>query len=54
MEAPEGFWGGVHEPSWRSLVLMEDVAVTKGATFIQPTTALTRDQVVDVLLNMAA
>jgi hypothetical protein len=54
MEAPEGYWGGVDESSWRSMILMEDVAVTKGATFIRPTTPLTRGQVEDVLLNMAA
>ncbi len=54
MEAPKGYWGGVDESSWRSMILMEDVACTKGAEFIRPTTPLTRGQVEDVLLNMAA
>jgi phosphotransferase family enzyme len=54
MEAPNAYWGGVDESSWRSMILMEDVAVTKGAEFIRPTTPLTRGQVEDVLLNMAA
>lgn len=54
MEAPQGFWGGVDERSWRSMIVLEDIDATKGATFIEPTTALTRDQVEDVLRNMAA
>jgi hypothetical protein len=54
MEAPQGYWGGVDESSWRSMILMEDVAATKGAEFIQATTPLTRGQVEDVLLNMAS
>jgi hypothetical protein len=54
MEAPKGYWGGVDESSWRSMILMEDIAATKGATFIKPTTPLTRNQVEDILLNMAA
>lgn len=54
MEAPTGYWGGVDESSWRSMILMEDIAATKGATFITPTTRLTRGQVEDILLNMAA
>ncbi|MFE3001619.1 phosphotransferase [Nocardia sp. NPDC059246] len=54
MEAPRGYWGAVHDGSWRSIVMMEDIAESKGATFIQPTTALTRTQVEDVLRNMAA
>jgi hypothetical protein len=54
MEAPDGYWGGVDESSWRSMIVMEDVAVTKGAKFIRPTTPLTRGQVEDILLNMAA
>jgi Phosphotransferase enzyme family len=54
MEAPQGYWGGVDESSWRSMILMEDIAATKGAIFIKPTTPLTRGQVEDVLRNMAA
>jgi hypothetical protein len=54
MEAPLGFWGGVDERSWRSMVLMEDIAATKGATFIEPVTALTHDQVKEVIVNLAA
>ncbi len=54
MEAPRGHWGGVDERSWRSIIILEDIAVSKGATFVQPTTPLSRGQVEDVLRNMAA
>lgn len=54
LEAPHGYWGGVDESSWRSMIVMEDIAATKGATFIDPTTPLSRGQVEDVLQNMAA
>jgi hypothetical protein len=33
---------------------MEDIAATKGATFIEPTTPITRAQIEDLLRNMAA
>jgi hypothetical protein len=54
MEAPLGYWGGVEERSWRSMILMEDIAQTRGATFIEPTTPLTRGQVEDIIGNLAA
>lgn len=54
MEAPRGYWGGVDDASWRSMIVLEDIVATKGAQFIEPTTALTRDQVEDVLRSMAA
>jgi hypothetical protein len=54
MEAPRGYWGGVDKRSWRSMIVMEDIAATKGARFIEPTTPLTRSQVQDILQNMAA
>lgn len=53
LEAPAGYWGAYDEPSWRSVILMEDVAKTKGARFIEPTTPLSHDQVVDVVKLMA-
>jgi hypothetical protein len=52
-EAPTGYWGGVDDRSWRSFVLMEDIAVTKGARFIEPETPLTRTQVEDLVQNVA-
>jgi len=54
MEAPLGYWGGVDDASWRSMIMLEDIAATKGAQFIEPTTALAREQVEDILRNMAA
>ncbi len=53
MEAPRGYFGGVDPKSWRSLILMEDIAVTKGATFAIPTTPISRSQLEDLLGNMA-
>lgn len=54
MEAPKGYWGAVDERSWRSIIVLEDIDASKGATFVQPTAPLTRGQVEDVLRNMAA
>lgn len=54
MEAPRGYYGGVDPKSWRSLIVLEDIAATKGATFIEPTTPITRAQLEDLLANMAA
>jgi len=53
MEAPRGYFGGVDPKSWRSLILMEDIAATKGARFAIPTTPITRSQIEDLLGNMA-
>lgn len=53
METPIGYWGRAHRSSWRSLVLMEDIVATRGARFVDATEKLSRDQVQDVLANMA-
>jgi hypothetical protein len=53
MEAPMGYWGGVDDASWRSIVVMEDIAETRGARFISATTPVTREQVVDLVGNLA-
>ncbi len=52
IEAPKGYWGAYDEASWRSVILMEDVAYSKGARFIEPTTPLTRGQVEDIVGQM--
>src|SRR5581483_1874304 len=36
METPLGYGGAVDERGWKSAVLMEDIAATKGATFVEP------------------
>jgi hypothetical protein len=53
IEAPRGYWAAVDDRSWRAVTLMEDIAVTKGARFIEPATPLTRDQVEDLVVNLA-
>ncbi|GAB4008901.1 phosphotransferase [Nocardioides ultimimeridianus] len=53
MEAPLGYYGAVDARSWRSMLLMEDIASTKGARFNEPTTPITRAQLEDLLTNMA-
>jgi hypothetical protein len=53
IEAPQGYWGAVDDRSWRSVTLMEDIAATKGARFIEPATPLTRAQVEDLVRNLA-
>ncbi|RNL80176.1 phosphotransferase [Nocardioides marmorisolisilvae] len=53
MEAPRGYFGGVDPTSWRSLLIMEDIAVSKGARFAIPTTPIDRSQIEDLLGNMA-
>ncbi len=54
MEAPLGYWGNVDGSSWRSIIVMEDVAATKGAQFSTPITPIGREQVRDLLTNMAS
>jgi hypothetical protein len=53
IEAPRGYWGKVDRRSWRSIVVMEDIAATKGARFWEPTTAFTRDQITDLVGELA-
>ncbi|MFL6062493.1 MAG: phosphotransferase [Marmoricola sp.] len=53
MEAPRGYFSGVDPRSWRSFLLMEDIAATKGAQFAVPTTPVSRAQLEDLLGNMA-
>lgn len=53
LEAPRGFWGRVDPVSWRSIAVMEDIAATKGATFMEPTTGFTREQARDLVGQLA-
>jgi hypothetical protein len=53
IEAPRGYWGAVDDRSWRSIVLIEDIAATKGAEFLPPTTGFTRAQMTDLVQNLA-
>ncbi len=53
IEAPIGYFAAVDPDSWRSIVLTEDVASTRGARFWQPSTAITRGQTEYLLANTA-
>lgn len=53
MEAPRGYWGAADDRTWRSVAIMDDIAHSKGATFSDPTTPVTRAQVEDLVQNMA-
>ena len=53
IEAPAGYFGAVDPASWRSIVVLEDVAGTKGARFwgVEP---VDRAQIEDLIANVAA
>jgi hypothetical protein len=53
IEAPNGYFGALDARSWRSIVVIEDVASTRGARFWQPRTAVSREQVEELLANAA-
>ncbi|WP_406291677.1 phosphotransferase [Embleya sp. NBC_00896] len=53
IEAPIGYHGAADLASGRSIVLVEDVVATKGATFRAPRTPLTRPEIEDLLTGMA-
>lgn len=53
IEAPIGYFGAVDAASWRSIVVIEDVAATRGARFWQPSTRIAREQIEDLLANVA-
>jgi Phosphotransferase enzyme family len=53
IEAPRGYFASFDPRSWRSFVLTEDVAATRGAEFFSPQSELTRDQTKELLTAMA-
>lgn len=53
MEAPIGYWGAADSASWRSIALMEDIAETRGAEFVEPNAPIARDQMEDLVRNLA-
>ncbi|MBU3064441.1 aminoglycoside phosphotransferase family protein [Nocardia sp. NEAU-G5] len=53
MEAPIGYWGASDPSSWRSIALMEDIAATRDAVFSEPTAQIARDQMEDLVRNLA-
>ena len=53
IEAPHGYHACLDDASWRSLVLMEDVTVTRGARFVDIDMRITQARMQDLLANMA-
>jgi hypothetical protein len=53
LEVPHGYWHGFEPHSWRTIVITEDVAVTRGARFCSPQTPLTLAQMKDLVGSMA-
>jgi hypothetical protein len=53
IEAPMGYFGAVDARSWRSIVVIEDVASTRGARFWEPPAAVSREQVEELVANAA-
>lgn len=54
MEAPMGYWGAGDPKSGRSFLVLEDIASTKGAEFVEATDVLKREEVEDLLGNLAS
>jgi len=53
IEAPVGYHAAVDGRSWRSIVVIEDVADTRGASFWQPGVSLPREALEDLVEIMA-
>lgn len=53
IQAPLGYWGASDPASWRSIALMEDIAVTRGAVFSEPTEPIGRAEMEDLVRNLA-
>ena len=53
IEAPHGYHACMDAPSGRSMIMMEDIAVTRGVKFISTETYIDRPTIEDLLANMA-
>ena len=53
LETPMGYFGAVDRHSWHSIVLIEDVSATRGASFWQPSARVTRGQIENLLSSVA-
>lgn len=53
VEAARGYYACLDASSWRSMILIEDIAESKGAKFISTETRITRPMMEDLLSNMA-
>jgi hypothetical protein len=54
INTPVGYFAGVDDRSWQSIVLIEDIGRTRGATFSTPTTAVSQQNMEQMLGDMAA
>jgi len=54
IECPHGYYGAADDRSWRSIVVIEDIAATRGATFCHATTAVDRADMESLLAVMAS
>jgi hypothetical protein len=52
--APEGYFAALDRRSWRSIVVIEDVLATRGASFWTPAASITRAQAEELLASAAA
>lgn len=53
IEAPRGYYACLDNASWRSMIVMDDIVYSKGATFISTETYITKEMIEDLLSNMA-
>jgi hypothetical protein len=53
IEAPSGYYTCIDRSSWRSMILMEDIAHAKQAKFISTETYISKEMMEDLLSNMA-
>ena len=53
IEAPRGYHACMDRSTWRSMILMDDIAATRGAKFISTETYIDKSKMSDLLGNMA-
>lgn len=53
LEAPHGYYSATQRHSYRAIHLLEDLVATRAATFCAPTTAITRQQADDIVVQLA-
>jgi phosphotransferase family enzyme len=53
IEAPRSYFGSLDESSWRSILVLEDVVDTRGASFWRPDHRVTLERMKDLLGTMA-
>jgi hypothetical protein len=54
IEAPAGYFAAIDPRSWRSVVVIEDVVATRGASFWTPARRIDRTQIEQLLGNVAS